>query len=104
MTNARKLCIGKFGIGTERIAEYRQRVFRETDAGTPSYVHCVFEELELYKDGAFVTENYVQQLGKGGDYTEKVVGCYDTSGGDPQVRAFRSFMCFLEKGLLPEGY
>lgn len=101
--SARKTCIGKFKVSGDRVAEYKKRVFRETDPETPSYVHCVFEVLGLWRDGGFVTEDYLVQSGRAGD-REKVIGCYDTTGAEPQIRAFRTFLCFLEKGLLPEGY
>ncbi|KAG5668631.1 hypothetical protein PVAND_016566 [Polypedilum vanderplanki] len=48
LNRARGVCVKKYEITTERIAEYRKRIFRETDKETPLYVACVFEQLGLY--------------------------------------------------------
>ena len=103
LTTARKTCIAKYSVTGERIAEYRTRVFRETDPETPLYVTCVFEELGLWVDGGFVTDSYMTQLGREGD-RDKVTGCYDTTGGEPQIKGFKNKKYLLEKKLWTEGY
>lgn len=103
LNGARGYCVKKYEVTGERVTEYRARVFRESDRETPFYIQCVFERLDLFRDGEFVTDDYIVQLGRGEGARGAVEACYDRSE-EPQIRAFRTFMCFIEKGLLPEGY
>jgi hypothetical protein len=104
LNRVRGECVRKFDVTPERIAEYRKRVFREADPETPKYVHCVFESLGLFKDGVFITDDYLKQLGRGDEVRGQVEKCNDVTDSDFTIRAFRSFRCLFEHELLPAGY
>lgn len=102
---ARRECIAEFGIGSELVAEYRNKIFK-IEPPTPCYLRCVFSRLGLFdRETGFIIENYILQLGRGAGVTDAVRGCFDYTGTtDTCLWAYRGYMCFREKGLLPEGY
>jgi hypothetical protein len=101
---ARKECITELGIGTDLVAEYQKKVFKP-EGVTPCYIRCVFTKLGVFDvTTGFNIDYYLTQLGKGDGMREGVMGCFDNSGTDTCMWAFKAFVCFGKHGLLPEGY
>jgi PBP/GOBP family len=104
LTNARKQCIAQLEIPSTLVAEYQKRIFT-ADGATPCYIQCVFSQLGIFSTATgFNTDYYLAQLGKGDTFKAGVVGCYDNSGTDTCMWAYRAFTCFNKGGFLPEGY
>lgn len=104
LTAARKECIAELGVPMTTVGEYQKRVFT-AEGVTPCYIRCVFTRLGLFDDKVgFVTDNYIMQLGRGDGVRDGIVGCFDNSGTDTCMWAYRGFMCFNKGGFLPEGY
>lgn len=103
LERARKECIAELSVPMPTVAEYHKRIF-SPEGVTPCYIRCVFHRLGLFEDkGGFITDNYMLQLGRE-DVRGSVTGCYDYSGTDTCMWAFRGFTCFNKGGFLPEGY
>ncbi|CRK95617.1 CLUMA_CG009075, isoform A [Clunio marinus] len=104
LQTARKECILENKVPQELVAEYQKRIFKE-EGVTPCYIRCIFTRLGLFDEKTgFITENYLKQLGRGDTVKDGVVGCYDNTGTDTCLWAYRAFTCFTKQGFLPEGY
>lgn len=100
----RKECIAELKIPETLVAEYQKRVFTP-EGVTPCYIRCVFSRLGLFDDSTgFLTDHYLTQLNKGETVRAGVTGCYDNSGTDKCLWAYRGFICLSKNGYLPEGY
>lgn len=104
LNTARKECIAELSVPSTTVAEYQKRVF-SSEGVTPCYIRCIFTRLGLFDDTkGFITDNYLTQLAKGDSVRGGVTGCYDNSGTDTCLWAYRAFTCFTKSGFLPEGY
>lgn len=104
LNRARKECVAELGILPAKVEEYKKKVFTE-EGVTPCYLRCIFTRLGLFDDKmGFITESYMAQLGKGETARAGVTGCFDNSGTDTCLWAYRGFTCFTKRELLPEGY
>lgn len=104
LNTARKECIAELNVPMATVGEYQKRIFT-AEGVTPCYLRCVFMRLGLFEDkGGFITDDYLIQLGKGEGFRAGVTGCYDNSGTDTCMWAFKGFTCFNKGGFLPEGY
>jgi hypothetical protein len=65
----------------------------------------VFSKLGLFFTATgFNTDYYLAQLGKGETFKAGIEGCYDNSGTDTCLWAYKAFTCFGKNDFLPEGY
>lgn len=104
LTAARRECIAEFGISGDLLADYRNKIFKP-EAPTPCYIRCVFERLGLFeREKGFNVEYYLRQLGREGDLSGAIKGAFDYSGTDTCFWAYRTYINFREKGLLPADY
>lgn len=104
LNKARKECVLELGVPATTVAEFKKGIFTQ-EGVTPCYIQCVFSRLGLFDTtSGFITDNYLKQLGKGDSFKEGVVGCFDNSGSDTCIWAYKAFTCFKKGGFLPEGY
>lgn len=104
LNTARKECIAELKIPATTVAEYQKRIFT-AEGVTPCYIRCVFYRLGLFDDTTgFITDSYLKQVGRGDTIRGGVTGCFDNTGTDTCLWAFRGFTCFSKEGFLPEGY